>query len=98
MKNSREQRYSVYDNRSTDNTADGARDAGAVVRRQCAEIVTVAVFSDVDADIYIMADGDGTYDSSVAAKMVSALVDEHLDMVVGTRRNVLTCTPHRSRC
>lgn len=81
----------VYDNRSTDNTADEARDAGAVVRKEQwpgKGNVVRRMFSDIDADIYIMADGDGTYDSSVAAKMVQRLVDEHLDMVVGTRRNV----------
>ena len=81
----------VYDNRSSDNTADEARAAGAVVR---AELwpgkgnVVRRMFSDVDADIYLMADGDGTYDASVAPQMLQRLVDEHLDMVVGTRRDV----------
>ena len=81
----------VYDNRSSDNTADEARATGAVVR---AELwpgkgnVVRRMFSDVDADIYLMADGDGTYDASVAPQMLQRLVDEHLDMVVGTRRDV----------
>ena len=81
----------VYDNRSSDNTAEEARAAGAVVRREewpGKGNVVRRMFSDIDADIYIMADGDGTYDSSMAPQMIKLLVDEHLDMVVGTRRNV----------
>lgn len=81
----------VYDNRSSDNTADEARAAGAVVRAEMwpgKGNVVRRMFSDVDADIYLMADGDGTYDASVAPQMLQRLVDEHLDMVVGTRRDV----------
>jgi glycosyltransferase involved in cell wall biosynthesis len=81
----------VYDNRSTDNTAAEARAAGAVVRAENwpgKGNVVRRMFSDIDADIYVMADGDGTYDASAAAQMVQMLVDEHLDMVVGTRRDV----------
>ncbi len=81
----------VYDNRSTDGTSAVARDAGAVV---CFEPwpgkgnVVRRMFADIDADVYIMADGDGTYDPSAAGVMIGRLIDEHLDMVVGTRRNV----------
>ncbi|WP_341328134.1 glycosyltransferase [Methylotuvimicrobium sp. KM2] len=81
----------VYDNRSSDNTQDEARAAGAVVRTEQwpgKGNVVRRMFSDIDADIYLMADGDGTYDSSVAPQMIQRLVDENLDMVVGTRRNV----------
>ncbi|MDX8129200.1 glycosyltransferase [Methylomonas sp. BW4-1] len=81
----------VYDNRSSDNTIAEATLAGAVVRSEPwpgKGNVVRRMFSDVDADIYIMADGDGTYDSKVAGQMIQRLVDEHLDMVVGTRRNV----------
>jgi glycosyltransferase involved in cell wall biosynthesis len=81
----------VYDNRSSDNTQDEARAAGAVVRAEQwpgKGNVVRRMFSDIDADIYIMADGDGTYDSSVAPKMIQCLINENLDMVVGTRRNV----------
>jgi len=46
------------------------------------------MFSDIDADIYIMADGDGTYDSTVAPDLIEKLITDRLDMVVGTRRDV----------
>lgn len=81
----------VYDNNSSDNTADEARAAGAVVRVEQwpgKGNVVRRMFSDIDANIYIMADGDGTYDSSVAPILIHRLVNENLDMVVGTRSNV----------
>ena len=81
----------VYDNRSTDNTSDEARAAGAVVRLESwpgKGNVVRRMFSDIDADVYVMADGDGTYDASMASKMVDKLLDENLDMVIGTRRDV----------
>jgi glycosyltransferase involved in cell wall biosynthesis len=81
----------VYDNRSTDNTAAEAKAAGAVVVREewpGKGNVVRRMFSDVDSDIYIMADGDGTYEVSAAPKMIQCLTEKHLDMVVGTRRNV----------
>ncbi len=81
----------VYDNRSTDNTAEEAKRAGAIVRYEPwpgKGNVVRRMFADIDADIYIMADGDGTYDASKAAQMVELLLDQHLDMVVGTRENV----------
>lgn len=81
----------VYDNRSTDNTADEARAAGAIVRAEGwpgKGNVVRRMFSDIDADVYVMADGDGTYDAKVASQMVNKLTTEHLDMVVGTRSGV----------
>lgn len=81
----------VYDNRSTDNTVDEATNAGAVVRKEIwpgKGNVVRRMFSDIDADIYVIADGDGTYDPKMAPLMIQRLIDEHLDMVIGIRRNV----------
>jgi glycosyltransferase involved in cell wall biosynthesis len=78
----------VYDNNSSDRTAAVARDAGAVVRserRQGKGHVVRRMFADVDADIYVLVDGDATYDPASAPKMIETLVSEHLDMVVGLR-------------
>jgi glycosyltransferase involved in cell wall biosynthesis len=78
----------VYDNNSSDRTAEAARAAGAIVcteRRQGKGFVIRRMFRDVDADIYVMVDGDATYQSSMAPKMVAHLVEENLDMVVGRR-------------
>ena len=78
----------VYDNNSTDHTVQAAREAGAIVYRETYQgkgNVVRRMFSDIDADIYVMADGDGTYDASVAPELIRKLVDENLDMVVGSR-------------
>jgi glycosyltransferase involved in cell wall biosynthesis len=78
----------VYDNNSRDRTIEVARAAGAVVRSERMQgkgNVVRRMFADVDADIYVMADGDLTYDASVAPTMVDRLVREGLDMIVGTR-------------
>ena len=78
----------VYDNNSRDRTVELARSAGAVVRterQQGKGNVVRRMFADVDADIYVMADGDLTYDPKAAPEMVRMLLDEQLDMVVGTR-------------
>lgn len=78
----------VYDNASTDATAQVARDAGALVRaesRRGKGNVLRRAFADVDADVYVLADGDGTYDASAAGEMTRLLTEESLDMVVGTR-------------
>ncbi len=78
----------VYDNNSSDRTAALAAEAGAIVRSECQQgkgHVVRRMFADIDADIYIMADGDLTYDPKVAPAMVDQLVAEQLDMVVGTR-------------
>lgn len=81
----------VYDNNSSDLTALQARAAGAIVVREPRQgkgNVVRRMFADVDADIYIMADGDGTYDPHDAPQLINALVTERVDMVVGTRRGV----------
>ena len=80
----------VYDNNSRDRTCEIARQAGAVVRterQQGKGNVVRRMFADVDADVYVMADGDLTYDPTSAPQMVDLLLAEQLDMVVGTRRH-----------
>lgn len=78
----------VYDNGSTDRTVEVAREAGAIVstetRRGKGNVVS-RMFADIDADIYVLVDGDDTYDASAAPGMVQKLLDENLDMVVGIR-------------
>ncbi len=78
----------VYDNNSRDRTIEVARAAGAIVRSERMQgkgNVVRRMFADVDADVYVMADGDATYDPNAAPAMVERLVGEGLDMVVGTR-------------
>lgn len=78
----------VFDNNSTDDTVAIARAAGAIVRgvqQQGKGNVIRRMFADIDADIYIMVDGDDTYDASVAPQLAARLVAEGLDMLVGTR-------------
>lgn len=78
----------VYDNNSRDRTAEIARAAGAEVRserRQGKGHVVRRMFADVDADIYVLVDGDATYDAPSAPRMIEALVNDNLDMVVGVR-------------
>ncbi len=78
----------VYDNNSLDRTRAAAEAAGAIVRRQVLQgkgHVVRRMFSDVDADIYVLVDGDDTYDASAAPAMVEKLVSENLDMVVARR-------------
>src|SRR5690606_29470134 len=74
----------VFDNMSSDNTIEAARAAGATVvsvpLRGKGNVVR-RMFADVDADVYIMVDGDDTYDAAAAKKLVDKLVDEKLDMV-----------------
>jgi glycosyltransferase involved in cell wall biosynthesis len=80
----------VYDNNSRDGTREAAAKAGAVVRterQQGKGHVVRRMFADVDADVYVMADGDLTYDPGAAPAMVDQLLAEQLDMVVGTRRH-----------
>ncbi|MCW3797252.1 glycosyltransferase family 2 protein [Sphingomonas sp. BN140010] len=80
----------VYDNNSRDRTVEVARAAGAVVRCEVGQgkgHVVRRMFADVDADVYIMADGDLTYDPRSAPAMVDQLLTEQLDMVVGTRQH-----------
>jgi len=78
----------VYDNNSTDRTVAVAREAGAQVRserRQGKGHVVRRMFADVDADIYVLVDGDATYDAASSPRMIAALCEDHLDMVVGLR-------------
>jgi glycosyltransferase involved in cell wall biosynthesis len=78
----------VYDNNSTDDTARVAAAAGAVIRHEPHQgkgNVLRRMFADIDAEIYVMADGDGTYDAAMAPLMIQLLVRDHLDMVVGKR-------------
>ncbi|KQZ39547.1 glycosyltransferase [Duganella sp. Root1480D1] len=78
----------VFDNNSTDGTAEIARAAGASVRlvpHQGKGSVVRRMFADIEADAYIMVDGDDTYDASVAPQLVAKLFGEGLDMVVGNR-------------
>ncbi|MFL6775975.1 MAG: glycosyltransferase family 2 protein [Sphingomicrobium sp.] len=80
----------VYDNNSRDRTREIAAEAGAVVRserQQGKGHVVRRMFADIDADVYIMADGDLTYDPNAAPQMVDLLLADQLDMVVGTRRH-----------
>jgi glycosyltransferase involved in cell wall biosynthesis len=78
----------VYDNNSRDATAARAREAGAAVRsetRQGKGNVVRRMFADVEADIYVLVDGDDTYDASAAPALIGQLIDEGLDIVSGKR-------------
>jgi glycosyltransferase involved in cell wall biosynthesis len=78
----------VYDNNSTDRTSEVARGAGAVVRRETHQgkgNVVRRMFSDVEADVYVLVDGDATYDATSVRGMIVRLLEQRLDMVVGAR-------------
>ena len=77
----------VYDNNSSDGTGEIAARAGAVVRRERMQgkgSVIRRMFREIDADCYLMVDGDDTYPAEDAPAMVSAVLDEQADMVVAT--------------
>lgn len=81
-------RIYVFDNNSTDDTVAIASAAGALIRHETLQgkgHVVRRMFADVNADAYVMADGDSTYDPGCAGEMVNRLFDERLDMVVGRR-------------
>ena len=81
-------RIYVYDNRSTDRTAAIARAAGAIVRteeQQGKGHVVRRMFAEVEADIYVLVDGDGTYDAASAPAMIGDLIAHERDMVVACR-------------
>jgi glycosyltransferase involved in cell wall biosynthesis len=85
----------VYDNNSTDGTAEIARRAGAIVRRvrnQGKGNVVRRMFSDIDADIYVMVDGDATYPAHRAAELVAPVAAGEADMVVGSRADAYAST------
>lgn len=78
----------VYDNNSRDGTREAARAAGAVVRTETLQgkgHVVRRMFADIEADIYVLVDGDDTYEAAAAPRMVARLVEDRLDMVTGTR-------------
>jgi glycosyltransferase involved in cell wall biosynthesis len=80
----------VYDNNSSDRTAEVAAAAGAVVRNETMQgkgRVVRRMFADIEADVYIMADGDATYEAAAAPSLIKLLLDERLDMVVGARKS-----------
>jgi glycosyltransferase involved in cell wall biosynthesis len=80
----------VFDNNSSDDSIVMAKAAGAIVRKvrqQGKGHVVRRMFADVDADIYVMADGDATYDAEAAPILVQAMLDDTLDMVVGARKS-----------
>jgi glycosyltransferase involved in cell wall biosynthesis len=78
----------VFDNNSTDNTAQAARAAGAEVfeeRHQGKGFVVRRMFTDIEADIYVLVDGDATYNAPSAPTMIERLLTDRLDMVVANR-------------
>ncbi len=78
----------VYDNNSTDRTVEMARAAGAVVRSEPLQgkgNVVRRMFADIEAEVYLLVDGDATYDAASAPEMIRRLVDNRLDMVNGAR-------------
>jgi glycosyltransferase involved in cell wall biosynthesis len=80
----------VYDNNSRDRTCDVAREAGAVVRSERMQgkgNVVRRMFADIEADVYVLSDGDLTYDADAAPQLVERLIEEQLDMVVGARKS-----------
>jgi glycosyltransferase involved in cell wall biosynthesis len=79
----------VYDNNSTDRTSEVARAAGAIVRHEPLQgkgNVVRRMFSDVEADVYVLVDGDATYHAASCPAMIGRLLDEQLDMVNGARK------------
>lgn len=91
-------RIVVFDNCSTDGTADVARAAGAEVMvepRPGKGNVVRRMFADVDADVYLMVDGDGTYDAQSAPELIAKIVEQRIDMAVGARANIMA-DAHRS--
>jgi glycosyltransferase involved in cell wall biosynthesis len=83
----------VYDNNSTDDTIAMAKAAGAIVRQEPFQgkgNVVRRMFADIDADVYVMADGDMTYDPTAAPALIARLMDGQLDMVVGSRVETAT--------
>ena len=82
----------VYDNNSRDRTMEVARAAGAVVRRERLQgkgQVVRRMFADIEADAFVLVDGDDTYDANAAPEMLRLLVEEQLDMVNGVRTTTI---------
>jgi glycosyltransferase involved in cell wall biosynthesis len=79
----------VFDNASTDNTANIAIDSGAIVCKEPKKgkgSVVKRMFADVDADIYVIVDGDDTYEASKCPILIQKLLEENLDLIVGVRK------------
>jgi glycosyltransferase involved in cell wall biosynthesis len=88
----------VYDNGSTDGSGEIARAAGAVVRREVRPGkggVVRRMFAEIDADIYVLVDGDATYDAGSAPTLVAALAADDLDMVIAVRDDAGTAAAYR---
>ena len=88
----------VYDNNSTDGTADIARSAGAVVRREYRQgkgNVIRRMFREIDAECYIMVDGDDTYPAEAAPEMIDKVLNRGVDMVVGDRLSATYFTENK---
>ena len=83
-----EARIYVYDNNSTDKTAEIAREAGAIVCREPMQgkgNVVRSMFRDIEADVYVMIDGDDTYPADAVTELIRPVVEEDVDMVIGDR-------------
>ncbi|MFR9752792.1 glycosyltransferase [Nocardia sp. 004] len=88
----------VYDNLSTDQTMDRARAAGGIVRREQAKgkgNVVRRAFADIEADVYVMIDGDGTYEAAATPLMIKTLLDGPYDQVLGVRKPDVDCAAYR---
>jgi hypothetical protein len=84
-------RIIVFDNASRDATSSVAREAGAEVffePRAGKGNVVRRMFADIDADVYLMADGDGTYEAAAAPRLVAAVLEDNVDMAIGARAEV----------
>lgn len=89
----------VYDNNSSDDTSRVAAEGGAIVRfepRRGKGNVLRRAFADIEADIYLMIDGDDTYDASAAPQMINTLIEENLDHVLGCRADNKENSAYRS--
>jgi glycosyltransferase involved in cell wall biosynthesis len=88
----------IFDNGSTDGTPEVARKHGALVHTVAERgkgRVVARMFADVDADVYVMVDGDATYDLASAGQHIRKLVDDHIDMTIGTRLDSYTGSASR---
>jgi glycosyltransferase involved in cell wall biosynthesis len=88
----------VYDNNSSDRTAEVAAAAGAIVRRETLQgkgNVVRRMFADVEADVYVMVDGDDTYHAASAPALIGLLLADHLDMVNGARKTQIEAAYRR---
>lgn len=86
-------RIYVYDNNSTDDTSEVASAHGALVKHEPLQgkgNVVRRMFADIDADVYVLVDGDGTYEAGAAPKMIEALLKDKSDMVTGIRDDIST--------